>query len=131
MGDGWESRVADVEWQRLQAARDQDGLRDGLAEGKERALQAGFDQGFREGFQLLRQVAVWRGLVQGACSFAEGGERAELSELANRLVQLERDLLAGRAAAPQVRQARAQVESALQARGLRLPDDEQTPQEQQ
>lgn len=62
--DDWEARLADVEWQRLQAARDQDGLRDGLAEGKERALQAGFDQGFREGFQLLRQVAVWRGLVR-------------------------------------------------------------------
>ncbi|KAH7940166.1 hypothetical protein HPB52_022081 [Rhipicephalus sanguineus] len=95
--DDWEARVADVEWQRLQAARDQDGLRDGIAEGKERALQAGFNQGFREGFQLLRQVAVWRGLVRGACSFAEGSDRSELSELSGRLVQLERDLLAGRA----------------------------------
>ncbi|XP_037271998.2 uncharacterized protein LOC119164006 [Rhipicephalus microplus] len=121
--DDWEARVADVEWQRLQAARDQDGLRDGIAEGKERALQAGFNQGFREGFQLIRQVAVWRGLVRGACSFAEGSDRSELSELSGRLVQLERDLLAGRAGATQVRETRVQVQCALQARGLSLPDE--------
>ncbi|KAH9380212.1 uncharacterized protein LOC144144248 [Haemaphysalis longicornis] len=128
MADDWEAHVADVEWQRLQAARDQDGLRDGLSEGKERALQAGFDQGFREGFQLLRQVAVWRGLVRGACSFAESDDRPELAGLAGRLAQLERDLLAGRAGAPQVRQARTEVQAALQARQLRLPDDQ--PQQQ-
>ncbi|CAN7994289.1 unnamed protein product [Ixodes pacificus] len=111
------SRIAEVEWQRLNDACTKEGLREGLSEGKEAALQAGFDRGFREGFQLVRHVSLWRGLVRGVCSFSEDS-RGPLGELADRLAVLERDLLAGQASDGQVHQARRDVEAALREHQL-------------
>uniref|UniRef100_A0A090X7I6 Essential protein Yae1 N-terminal domain-containing protein n=1 Tax=Ixodes ricinus TaxID=34613 RepID=A0A090X7I6_IXORI len=112
------SRIAEVEWQRLNDACTKEGLREGLSEGKEAALQAGFDRGFREGFQLVRHVSLWRGLVRGVCSFLRRQRGARVGELTDRLAVLERDLLAGQASDGRVHQARRDVEAALREHQL-------------
>ncbi|XP_022649844.1 uncharacterized protein LOC111264313 isoform X3 [Varroa jacobsoni] len=114
-GEGCEARsLAEKAFLRKDEATASDGLREGLADGKEKALQQGFDSGFKQGFQLVENISIWRGFVQGLSTSIkklDSGqeEKKQLYALYGKLLEFEQKVINSEAPLEEIRGQMEQV----------------------